>query len=102
MKQYLTRDLTNLAKRVPALCHKKIIKSFIPSEYFCFPEGRINLKTHKYEITPTSIPVRPIILNTKSNTSALASYLGRSLTNNLGVVSDKHLRSTEVFFQFYH
>ena len=100
MKQDLTHDLKMLANRAPDSRHKKIIKNLIPPEYSRFPEGRINLKTHKDGITPTSIPVRPIISNTNSPTSTLASYLGKCLTNNLGVVSDKHLRSTEDFANF--
>ena len=100
MKQDLKNELSSLAKKAPDLRHKKIIKSLFPSEYSRFPEGRINLKTHKEGITPTSIPVRPIISNTNSPTDALASYLGHNLTNNLGVVSDKHIGSTEDFANF--
>ena len=100
MKQNLIEDLTMVANSVPDLDKRKFIKTLFPPEYSRFPEGRINLKTHKDGITPTFIPARPIISNTHSPTSALASYLGKCLTNNLGVVSDKHLRSTEDFANF--
>ena len=52
---------------------------------------------HKEGITNTQIPVRPIIANTNSPTAKLAGFLGKCLTNNLGIVSDKHLSSTEQF-----
>ena len=65
-----------------------------------FPEGRVNLKTHKSGITPNFIPVRPIVSNVNSPTSVLAKYLGRCLTQNLGQVSSKHIRSTEEFASF--
>ena len=89
-----------LTNRAPDRHHKKIIESLFPSDNSRFPEGRINLKTHKEGVTPNFIPVRPIISNTNSPTSTLASYLGENLTKNLGLVSDKHLRSTEDFANF--
>ena len=100
MKNDLITELTLLANRAPDRHHKKIIKSLFPSDNSRFPEGRINLKTHKEGVTPNFIPVRPIISNTNSPTSTLASYLGENLTKNLGLVSDKHLRSTEDFANF--
>ena len=100
MKNDLITELTLLANRAPDRHHKKIIKSLLPSDNSRFPEGRINLKTHKEGVTPNFIPVRPIISNTNSPTSTLASYLGENLTKNLGLVSDKHLRSTEDFANF--
>ena len=100
MKEDLKRELTLLVNSTPNKNHKKLLKSFFPSDNSRFPEGRINLKTHKEGVTPISIPVRPIISNTKSPTEALASYLGKNLTKNLGLVSDKHLRSPEEFANF--
>ena len=46
------------------------------------------------------IPVRPIISNSNSPTSVLASYLDKCLTKNLGQVSNKHIGSTEEFADF--
>ena len=79
---------------------KRIIKSLMPPDEPRFPEARVNLKTHKDGITPTDIPVRPIISNSNAPTAPMAAFLGKRLTNNLGLVSDKHIKSTEEFSEF--
>ena len=96
----LTNDINLMAAEAPDEYHRKIIKSLLPHKETKFPEGRISLKTHKSDITHTHIPVRPIISNVKSPTYALASYLGKCLTSNLGQVSNKHIESTEEFASF--
>ena len=73
MKSDLKQDLTLLTSRTNNPDTKKFIKTLFPPEYSRFPEGRINLKTHKSGITPTSIPVGPIISITDSPTSKLES-----------------------------
>ena len=100
MTEDFTNDLNLLADSAPDEYHKKIIKSLLPPTDTRFPEGRINLKTHKEGITNTHIPVRPIISNTRSPTSVLASYLGKQLTSKLGQVSSKHLGSSEKFASY--
>ena len=94
------RELNLLAANAPDEHHKKIIKGLGPPDDSRFPAGRINLKTHKSGITHTHVPVRPIVSNTKSPTSVLASYLGKCLTRNLGQVSSKHIGSTEEFASY--
>ena len=96
----LKEDLSGFVMRAPDKKHKNIIKGLFPPTKARFPLGRCNLKTHKSNITEDSIPVRPIISNTNSPTSNLASFLGKCLTKNLGVVSNKHLGSTETFANF--
>ena len=86
--------LTKLVNEAPDE-DKNVIKCLYPPKAPRFPEGRVNLKTHKSNITHTNIPVRPVISNTKSPTFVLASFLGKRLSGNLGLVSDKHLKSTE-------
>ena len=76
---------------------KKLIKGLMPPKSPSLPRGKVNFKTHKEGITHTHIPVRPIIDNTNAPTGPIASYLGQNLTKNLGIVSEKHVRSTEHF-----
>ena len=100
MTSDLRAALTELANEAPDIDDKNIIKCLYPPRAPRFPEGRVNLKTHKSNITHTNIPVRPVISNTKSPTSVLASFLGKRLSGNLGLVSDKHLKSAEDFSNF--
>ena len=93
----LTHKISDIANRADDREIKRLIMSFVPTKDSKFPEGRVNLKTHKPGITNTQIPVRPIISNTKSPTSKLAGFLGKCLTNNLGVISNKHVSSVEQF-----
>ena len=48
-------------------------------------------------MTQTHCAVRPIVSNVKAPTAALASYLGSSLSKNLGRVSTKHVGSAKEF-----
>ena len=100
MTSDLKDELTLLASRAPDQYHYNLIKSLLPTDSPRFPEGRINLKTHKPGITHTQIPVRPVISNIDAPTSVLAKYLGKCLTANLGLVSNKHVKSTEDFANF--
>ena len=100
MSEDFKAELTILANQLTNDDHIKLIEDLGPPVAPRFPEGRVNLKTHKDGVTPTNIPARPIVSNINSPTSRLASYLGRCLTSNLGVVSDKHLKSTEDFANF--
>ena len=97
MTDDLSKKLHDIARRVPDRDIKKLIKSFVPSGEIRFPEGRVNLKTHKPGVTHTHCPVRPIVSNTNAPTAPLASYLGHTLTKNLGKVSGKHIGSVEQF-----
>ena len=100
MTERLTDELKNLASQTSDIASKNLIKGLMPPKEPRFPEGRVSLKTHKSGITPTNIPVRPIISNSNAPTSPLASYLGKCLTEHLGQISDKHVRSTEEFADF--
>ena len=100
MCKEFNEELNIIARQVPNDDHRKLIQSLGPPAIPKFPEGRVNLKTHKPGVTQTNIPVRPIVSNVGSPTSPLASYLGRCLTSMLGEVSDKHLKSTEDFANF--
>ena len=97
MTEELTNKLNDVVRRVWDPNVKKLIKSFIPSGDVRFPEGRVNLKTHKPGVTHLHCPVRPIVSNTDSPTAALASFLGKTLSKNLGEVSGKHVGSVEQF-----
>ena len=100
MTSNLRSDLKCFVDRAPDEHHKKLIKGLYPPANPRFPTARCSLKTHKSGITETFIPVRPLISNIDSPTSIMASYLGSRLTNLLGVVSDRHLKSTEDFSNF--
>ena len=93
-------ELNRFVLQAPDDQTKKLIKSLFPPSRPKFPEGRCSLKTHKNGVTESHIPVRPIISNSNAPTSVLASYLGKNLTKNLGIVSDKHIGSTEEFADF--
>ena len=99
MAREFTDKLDKLIKESSDARAKKIVKDLMPPKSTKFPKGRVSLKVHKEGVSETHIPVRPIVSNTNSPTSNLASYLGKNLTNNLGIVSDKHIASTEQFAQ---
>ena len=71
--------LNNLARESNDPNAKNIIKGLMPPTVPRFPRGRVNLKVHKDGVTHDHIPVRPIVSNTDSPTSNLASYLGQHL-----------------------
>ena len=72
MTSDLKAELNRLANKAPDEYHKKLIKSLCPPKFTRFPEGRVNLKPHKSNVTHTQILVRPVISNTKSPASDLA------------------------------
>ena len=97
----MTRDFQEKIKKLISESNdhhaRKILKDLLPPDSSRFPKGRVNLKVHKEGVTETHIPVRPIVSNSSSPTSNLASYLGKNLTSKLGLVSSKHIGSTEQF-----
>ena len=100
MTQEFMTELTSLAANIPDEELRNHIMSLSAPVRSRFPQGRCSLKTHKTFTNENTIPVRPIISNTNSPTSVLASYLGKDLTKNLGLVSNKHIGSTEEFATF--